>query len=304
MSATIQNRGLSILLPIYNFDCRQLVQALYQQCKQTAFPFEILCLDDASLTEFRSFNQALKSEAKEINYQYLEQNVGRSRIRNLLAEQAQFDYLLFMDCDSKVVRADYIQTYLKKLNPSNLLYGGRVYDNEFVDKQQFALHYKFGKQREESIAKVRNQQAYHSFMTNNFVIPKAIFQQIQFDESLTQYGHEDTLFGFELKMRDIPVLHLDNPLEHIGLERSNVFLLKTNRAIENLAQLYLQGKPIATKLLTTYLKLKKYRLRKIYQFIYQIFQASIQRNLLSSDPALLFFDLYKLNQLIKEMRKD
>ncbi|MEL6719415.1 MAG: glycosyltransferase family 2 protein, partial [Bacteroidota bacterium] len=129
--------------------------------------------------------------------------------------------------------------------------------------------------------------------------PKAIFQQIQFDESLKQYGHEDTLFGIELKVRQIPILHLDNPLEHIGLEETEVFLAKTEQAIQNLAQLYKQGKAIETKLLSTYLILKKYKLRNIFLFCYRIFELPIKQNLRSLKPQLLYFDLYKLNQLTK-----
>ncbi|MEL6942884.1 MAG: glycosyltransferase family A protein, partial [Bacteroidota bacterium] len=117
-----QQLGLSILIPIYNFDCRQLVSYLHKQCQEIDFPFEILCLDDASETSFQILNQALAKESKTIHYISLEQNVGRSHIRNLLAEQAQFDYLLFMDCDSKVVRSDYIKQYIVKLDSSTLLY--------------------------------------------------------------------------------------------------------------------------------------------------------------------------------------
>jgi len=293
-----QQRGLSILLPIYNFDCRPLVNDLYGQCQAANFPFEIVALDDASSSQFRLLNQSLKSKAAEVKYEYLEQNVGRSRIRNLLAQRAKFDYLLFMDCDSKLVHPNYIETYLQSLNPNQLLYGGRVYQAESPENQKFILHWKFGKQREESSAVKRAKQPYHSFMTNNFVIPKLLFQQIQFDESLQQYGHEDTLFGLELKARNIPILHLDNPLEHIGLEENTVFLNKTNKAIENLAQLHKEGKPVSTKLLNAYLKLEKYKLRNVYLLGYRVFWFFIRRNLFSNHPNLFCFDLYKLNGLV------
>ncbi|MEM8527558.1 MAG: glycosyltransferase [Bacteroidota bacterium] len=297
-----QNTGLSILLPIYNFDCRALIQDLHQQCKALGFPFEIICLDDASEASFRLLNQSVKSRNSSIKYQYLEQNVGRSRIRNLLAQKAQFEYLLFLDCDSKIVNADYIKQYITYLNPQKLLYGGRVYQASKPENKEWILHWKFGRQREESSATARNQKPYHSFMTNNFVVPKSIFQQIQFDESLKQYGHEDTLFGLELEARQISILHLDNPLEHIGLETTEIFLEKTNRAIENLAQLHLQGKPVETRLLGAFLKLRKYRLSKVFLSFYPIVKPWIKRNLYAACPNLLCLDFYKLNCLVKRMR--
>ncbi|MBK9012976.1 MAG: hypothetical protein IPM82_02230 [Saprospiraceae bacterium] len=66
-------------------------------------------------------------------------------------------------------------------------------------------------------------------MTNNFLIPRQLFLEIQFDETLRQYGHEDTLFGMELARRQVPIVHIDNPLEHIGLEPVDVFLRKTEQ---------------------------------------------------------------------------
>ena len=99
---------LSILLPFYNFDIQQLVQDLHRQCTQAAIPFEILCYDDVSAPRFRQLNASVADLAG-VNYVELEENVGRSRIRNSLGKAAQFDYLLFMDCDSQVVRNDYIR---------------------------------------------------------------------------------------------------------------------------------------------------------------------------------------------------
>ena len=207
----------SILIPVYNFNCVTLVKELHEQCKLAGITFEIIILEDAS-TQFLEPNSYLQQLGDFVKYDCLAQNIGRSSIRNLLAQKAQYPYLLFMDCDSAVVKNDYITSYTKVLNSRKLLYGGRVYKDVPPKQKTLSLHWKFGRKREQSLAKSRATHPYHSFMTNNFVIPKAIFQQIKFDENLTQYGHEDTLFGMELKARNIPILHLDNPLEHIGLE--------------------------------------------------------------------------------------
>jgi glycosyltransferase involved in cell wall biosynthesis len=80
----------SILIPIYNFDVRPLVEALVGQCrKELEGEFEILCFDDGSEREYLEKNRQLKV-FPEVNYRELPQNLGRARIRNLLAESARF----------------------------------------------------------------------------------------------------------------------------------------------------------------------------------------------------------------------
>ncbi|MEM9849787.1 MAG: hypothetical protein AAF847_17995, partial [Bacteroidota bacterium] len=194
----------------------------------------------------------------------------------------------------------YIQNYIKALNSNQLLYGGRVYRAQAPENKQLILHWKFGKYREQIPAIVRAKQPYHSFMTNNFVIPKTIFQQIQFNEKLTQYGHEDTLFGMELKDRQIPILHLDNSLEHIGLETTNVFLNKTKQALENLAILHQAGSRIDTKLLRVYQQLEHWKLKKIAQLILRVLRPILKRLLHLKNPSLFIFDLYKLDFFIEK----
>ena len=40
-----------------------------------------------------------------------------------------------------------------------------------------------------------------------------------------------------IKQRKIPILHLNNPLEHLGLEPQTIFLKKQKEAIKNLYKL-------------------------------------------------------------------
>ncbi|MEM9849137.1 MAG: glycosyltransferase, partial [Bacteroidota bacterium] len=139
---------LSILLPIYNFNCLPLVTDLLQQCEAAQIIFEIIALEDAS-TQYLAQNSRIKKLSKHITYERLSQNIGRSSIRNLLAEKAKYEYLLFLDCDSAVVNNQYIQNYIKALNSNQLLYGGRVYRAQAPENKQLILHWKFGKYREQ-----------------------------------------------------------------------------------------------------------------------------------------------------------
>ncbi|MBX2927257.1 MAG: glycosyltransferase [Saprospiraceae bacterium] len=270
-----------------------MTEELAQQCAATGVSWEILCIDDGSSPPFLERNRLLRGRPG-IRYEELPENIGRAAIRNLLAERAYFPYLLFMDCDSAVVRADYIQQYIAHLLPDTVLYGGRVYAPTTPQDTRYLLHWKFGTAREQTPAHRRAAQPYHAFMTNNFLIPKAVFQAIRFEERIRHYGHEDTLFGMELQKRGIPIRHLDNPLEHIGLEAADVFLQKTAQAVQNLVWLRKQGFPVETRLFSAAETLKRYRLLPIAGFLLRMIAPFMKRNLLSARPSLRVLDGYKL----------
>ena len=288
---------LSILIPIYNFNIVPLVQDLHQQCELCQVRFEILCFDDGSTQAFKATNKIV-SQLKHVKYQELPQNLGRAKIRNVLAKAAQHPYLLFMDCDSKTVDNQYINNYLQHLAPTTLLYGGRVYAPTSPTNSQQNLHYYFGKNREEILTEERKIKPYYSFMTNNFLMPKALFLDIQFEESIEGYGHEDTLFGIALKQRQIPILHLNNPLTHIGLEAAEVFLKKQKEAIKNLYVLQQQEPLLETKLLTTFVACKKWKIASLVLMFLQLLQPFIEQQLKATKPNLFFLDLFKLHHLL------
>jgi hypothetical protein len=238
----------------------------------------------------------------------LEKNVGRASIRNKLAGMAKYPTLLFMDCDSEVSDASYIKNYLPYCGKEVVVCGGRTYRSTPPDETEQILRWLYGVHREQIPASVRNQKPYNSFMTNNFLLSGSILSQIQFDESIIQYGHEDTLFGFELKKKNIPVIHIQNPLIHTGLEISREFIRKTSEGIENLVIMVQQGKLDRAefkdiRLLRTYDSLNRINMVKPFLILYYQVERMIMHNLLGPNPSLKAFDMYKLAVLAKMIRK-
>ncbi len=284
---------LSILIPIYNYDVRQLVADLHGQCLAAGKDFEFVCFDDGSLDHFKEENREIAG-FEHVNYRELPQNLGRSAIRNVLGKAASMPYLLFMDCDNRVVSPDFIQKHLAQIQPGAVVYGGSSYSPAPPAESSFYLHWYYGANREQLELEQRKNKPYHSFKTNNFIVPKDIFLSIGFDESLRQYGHEDTLFGIELAKHGIPIFHIDNPLEHIGLEPVDVFLKKTKQGLENLAILWKAGKPVETKLLAMYQPLHRLGFGGLLAWLFSKTEDRLLKNLKSPRPSLRLFDLYKL----------
>ncbi len=297
---------LSILIPVYNFNIVSLVTELHKQASKAAIPFEIIVLDDCSSELLRDQNKDV-SHLAGVRFYELDKNIGRARIRNRLAGMAVYDSLLFMDCDSAIPSERYIRNYLPYCGKEMVVCGGRIYNPEPPEEPEYLLRWLYGISKEQVPEAIRNLNPYRSFMTNNFLVSKNICLQVQFDENIILYGHEDTLFGLELKKQHVHVMHINNPLEHIGLEISREFLRKTEEAIGNLLMLINDNKIdqddiTDIRLLKAYYRVKKFRMVRLYRFFYSFISSLVMRNLLGSNPGIFAFDLYKLSLISQPLR--
>jgi hypothetical protein len=171
-----------------------------------------------------------------IKYLELEKNIGRSAIRNLLGRIAEFDTLLFLDCDSVIDNDDFLLKYTPYFGIEMVVYGGTSYQ-AFKPPEEFRLHWNYGRKREIKPASDRNKFPTRYFKTNNFLIHKSILQKYPFEEDLKGYGHEDTLFGVILCQNGIKVIHIENTILHAGLETNSIFLQKTEEGLKNLCKI-------------------------------------------------------------------
>ena len=293
---------LSILIPIYNFDVVDYAKDLSNQASLCNIDFEILCYDDGSTEEFKIKNSQITT-IQGVVYTELPQNVGRSKIRNLLAENAKYEYLLFLDCDSKTNTNEFIKKYINHAKPNVVVYGGRNYEINPPKESEKYFRWWYGVKRETIAVNDRVKQPYHSFMTNNFLIPRELFLAIKLNEELNGYGHEDTLLGIELKTKQIPILHIDNPLCHIGLESVDEFLQKTREGIQNLVVLIQSGQvDNSIKLYRYYELVKKIGVETNVLNYYIKNKTNIEEKLKGEKPNLRWFDIYKLGYLISLMK--
>nr|WP_299201408.1 glycosyltransferase [uncultured Brumimicrobium sp.] len=292
---------LSILIPVYNFNCVALVEALHSQCTSEKIPFEILVLDDTSKL-FKEENRAIN---KLDHCQYIESELhyGRAKIRNELGKRAQFENLLFIDADALVDNNDYIKNYINVLPKADVLIGGVKYSAQ-VPKNN-VLRWYYGTNREYQPAEIRNKIPYKSLSSFNILIKKSVFDQHSFDEQSIDpnsgsYGHEDTLLGLTLKANAIPILHIDNQLIHNSLESNQEFLKKSLVAVEKYVTNPQFQKPEVVeqiKIFKVFEKVKRFGLVGLLSFLYRKGEARMKNNLFSHSPSLRLFDFYRLSYL-------
>lgn len=277
---------ISVLIPIYNYDITRLVSKLKEGINSLNIKVEIICIDDASTNKsIKTTNKTLLT-SKNCIYEELTTNIGRSKIRNLLAKKASYDFLIFMDCDVLPIDNNFIENYIKAIKNHDLVYGGLEYPRD--KKYNFSnLHYKYGKFREEK----------QDFLTANFAINKRLFNTIKFDENITSYGYEDVLFYKNLKQLNYSFKKIENPAIHLGVAQNNeTFIKKVEEALNTLKKLY--SEKLITKQDVRLLKyvsfLEKSRTKKLYKFLFKTFRKALLKNLTSKNPSLTVFDFYRL----------
>ena len=291
---------ISICIGIYNWDCTKLIFDLSEAAEHLDVPCEIILIDDASEESYQVLNRKAAA-APHVVYQENATNQGRAAIRNQLAAAAQYPYLIFMDCDTSLPNPDFLQNYLHCL-PADVIVGGTIYRQEPPEKDKL-LRWHYGKQREEIPAEIRNQNPNSAFSTCNFLISKKILNDIHFDESLTGYGHEDTLLGLQLEEKGIIIQHINNPLIHNVSVNNDHYLRQLDNACKNLLLISSRIKNTrnfinSSRLLQAKEKLEKCHLTKAYRFFYRCFSPILLSNLKSAHPSMLFLDLYKLNSIL------
>lgn len=290
---------LSINIPVYNYEIGDLISQLAEQAEDLKIQFEIRIYDDGSREEIKLKNRSVK-KLPGVDYVELAKNLGRSAIRNKMGFESQFQYLLFIDADSMPVDQNYLRNFVENIKPNRVLCGGTAYKTERPVQTEKYLRWFYGTHREAISAETRNHKKGFIITSNNFLIEKQVFEKIHFREEIEKYGHEDTLLGYDLFKNKIEIFHIDNPVEHTGLEDSVIFIEKTRTALKSLHQItrnILPGDDVFIRqvhFLNRYKAITKFFPALFLSMFYKLFHRIIERNLEGKNPSLFFFDLYKL----------
>lgn len=290
---------LSILIPTYHYNAFRLAEELEKQALVAGIIFEIICIDDGSFAEINIENQKINNLT---NSKFIEgrKNLGRSGNRSLLAEHAQYDWLLFIDSDMFPVSKDFVIQFLHAINPTtDLIFGGISYEPEPPSSSNM-LRWLYGHEREAKSVELRNRHPYISIIMGCIVIKKKLFKEVNRYMDRQIYGL-DILFTAQLKKLKAIVVHIDNPAHHLGLDHNEAYLRKSRLAVETLFDLYHQKKIPAgfSKLSRTYRILRTLMLSRLCGMLLKPFHQKFEHNLMGTSPNLMLFDLYRLGYLCR-----
>jgi glycosyltransferase involved in cell wall biosynthesis len=291
---------ISLLVPVCDYDIVAIVYSMKSCIGKIPEFIEILIGDDGSTPENKVKYKSLEGDGvRLISY---EKNIGRSAIRNRLALEAKGDYLLFIDADVMIrgTAEAYIQKWLNSAGSDRVISGGILYHESPPGDPDKILRWKNGRKREQKKATYRNKHPYSSFSTFNVLIDRTIFGILRFNEEIKQYGHEDSLFSYQLHKAGIEVAHIDNGLLHEGIESNRDFINKTKLSIENLSKLYdcvTDKKTFAStvKMVRDYRWLSIFRLTLVLAGLFIRFRERMELRIDSANPPLWLFDAYKIS---------
>lgn len=162
--------GISVLIPVFNRDVVPLIHQIKEALSFTSVA-EIRVYDDASTDQMLALvNEKQLSSLQGLVYKSLAQNLGRSKIRNLLAKEATYDFLVFVDCDSALPDLLWTKRYWdQRVYP--VQYGGTTYENSPVDKK-YSLHHRIGNARETRLASERSSEPYRFSLGTTWLFTK------------------------------------------------------------------------------------------------------------------------------------
>lgn len=284
---------LSILIPTHDYTCYQLVHDLHTQADHLGIPYEIIVAEDGSKSQVSIIANHKITDLTNCRHLIRKESVGPAEIRNTLAREALYEWIIFIDSDAKVEKKDFLQTYLSNANKADVIVGGLYHQKTNHDPNK-TLRFKYETEADKHrSAEERNTKPYNQFTTFNFMMRRSTFLCIQFDTRCKQYGHEDTLFGIELKQRDISILHIDNPLLHCGLDTNDAFLRKTEKALQNLRMLN-KNLENHSHVGQTFATLRRRHIAWTIPLFFRLSRPLLLRNLLSPSPSLFWFSVYKL----------
>ncbi|REC45872.1 glycosyltransferase family 2 protein [Chryseobacterium sp. 5_R23647] len=293
---------ISVCIPVYNFDIKNLIIALRTEIQINQIDAEIILIDDASDENFNEIYKEASAYADQ--FIFLEKNVGRSRIRNLFLKHTKGDYLLFLDCDVKIDNINFLKNYLQEITQNReaeVIYGNFKIDSSYSK----TLRNRYSIERE--IFSGDKTSDFSVFKTVNFIIQRETFQKFLFDETLIHYGYEDYVFAKKMELNDVKFSALNNPVIHVDDTSNEVFLVKTETAMNSLFQLsqnaenekYIKD----IKVFSIAKKMKNLGFNKLFVVLYERFiKNMILKNLLSENPKIKYLDIYKLALLLKIMK--
>jgi len=228
---------LSILIPVFNWDATALLERLLTECAGSAGDIEILVADDSSSDgASKERNEAFIARADNpvLKYFPLTKNLGRAAIRNFLVKRASADFLLFLDCDVIPDTGDFLRAYLSSIQTGDyeVICGGISYQQRILAGRDYDYRVYFGNKKEAAPADVRNIAPGRHLLTANVLVRKEAFLQTPFDEGFVGYGYEDMDWGLRLA-RQWRVLHIDNTVSHLGLDKKVDCFAKMRASVPN-----------------------------------------------------------------------
>lgn len=229
---------LSVLIPFLRDDPRELLNVLDREAERLGGRVELIVLDDGTGDEALTLalQSSLTAMALPVRLLTLSSNVGRSVGRNRLAEAARGTSFLFLDSDMRPDVPDFLERWANLIRESNpgVAFGGFSLKQASTEPR-FSLHRAIATKGEclDHIERAKAPEKY--VYTSNLLVRRDVFESESFDPAFTGWGWEDVEWAMRVSRR-YPVIHVDNPATHMGLDTAADLARKYEQSAPNFAR--------------------------------------------------------------------
>lgn len=296
--------SLSVLIPVYNRDCTQLVRALLRQAIGIeVLRFELLVADDGSTQEELKAKNRVMNQWQGCRVIERSENAGRAIIRNFLAQEAKGEYLLFLDSNVSLLHDDFLLRYVQQAGEADVVVGGYELTPAAGCEVGGNLRYRYELScSAANRAEERAKRPYMVFVSKNFMIRRSVMLQCPFDERIRRYGYEDVLLGKRLQQVGAQVKYVDNPVGFSTFESNAAFLRKTEDALLNLVTLKDEMNGF-THIQTVAERLMRQHLDGPLLVLFSLLRPFMRHCLLGRNPSVPCFNAYRLCYYLQLRKK-
>ena len=292
---------LSILIPTYDYVCYTLVHDLHTQCEAMGDfgGYEIIVMEDGGKDQVKAIANLKINDLPNCRYIRKKENVGRAYNINNLVKEAKGFWCHIIDCDAQIINPTFIHNYINatKQYDADVIIGG-LENPPNLPSPTVTLRYRYEKSAEPyRTIEYCNANPYSRFCTFNVMTKQSVILDTPFHPTFTEYGFEDIFMGVELGRKEKKIVYIKNPLLHLGFDNNDIFLKKTETALNMLNK--------AGEMLLPYTRIgkvlsicRKWHLEEPIYICYRIMKPLLRRNLLSNSPNMKIFALYKLGYYI------
>nr|WP_314434682.1 glycosyltransferase family A protein [uncultured Brevundimonas sp.] len=211
---------ISVLMPFLRDDPDALVRQLDTEASALNGRVELILMDDgtndpALTARLKATVDGLSLPARLIT---LIANEGRARGRNRLTTAARGQAFLFLDSDMKPDTPHFLRAWvdLFAIDAPAVTFGGFSLDQAPNDAR-FAVHRALSGASECVPAAERAKTPEKYVYTSNLLVRRDVFEAETFDPRFNGWGWEDVEWAMRVSQR-FPVIHIDNPATHMGLD--------------------------------------------------------------------------------------
>ncbi len=229
---------LSVLIPFLRDDPGELLTLLQREAAELDGKVEVVLLDDGGgdpdLT--RRLKGQITTLSLPIRLVFSSDNLGRSRGRNRLTAEARGRHWLFLDSDMRPDNPEFLQIWLTLARTADpaVAFGGFSLD-QAPRAPRTAVHRAMALRSDCTPAAERALQPEKHIFTSNLLVRRDVFAVEAFDADFAGWGWEDVEWGMRVARR-WPIVHIDNPATHMGLDTVDALVAKYEQSAANFAR--------------------------------------------------------------------